>query len=390
MTGHEKYRERFDALAVCVIIPTYNNSASLEGVIRSVLEYTPNVIVVNDGSTDETASILQKLPVTRVSYAPNRGKGWALRKGFEAAVNAGYRHAITIDSDGQHFASDLPEFIDKLDSGGDAIIIGARNMNQSAVPGKSSFGHKFSNFWFRVETGIHMPDTQSGYRLYPVSRLKDIRFYTVKYEFEIEVLVRAAWRGIPMDSVDISVFYPSKEQRVTHFRPFTDFSRISVLNTVLVTIAFLYIKPRDFIRVVFRKETWKRLYTDYLVNSSEPPSLKAISIGFGVFMGIIPIWGFQLIAAIFLAVLFKLNKPLVILAANISITPMIPIIIYMSFKMGAWMMGKTAPTADFNPAFSIETGAHSLATIPVWQRPPCFRRRRRHRAVVVRALKNLY
>src|SRR5678815_1815132 len=156
MTGHEKYRERFDALAVCVIIPTYNNSASLEGVIRSVLEYTPNVIVVNDGSTDETASILQKLPVTRVSYAPNRGKGWALRKGFEAAVNAGYRHAITIDSDGQHFASDLPKFIDKLDSGGDAIIIGARNMNQSAVPGKSSFGHKFSNFWFRVETGIHM------------------------------------------------------------------------------------------------------------------------------------------------------------------------------------------------------------------------------------------
>jgi glycosyltransferase involved in cell wall biosynthesis len=244
----------FEQLNVCVLVPTYNNAETLATVLHDLLRYTDRIIVVNDGSTDHTLSVLKKFSqVLLVTYEQNRGKGSALRQGFRQAVASGYDYAITIDSDGQHFADDLPKFLDGLQENPNAVIIGARNMDQNSVPGKSSFGNKFSNFWFWVETGIKRNDTQSGYRLYPVKALEDISFVTRKYEFEIEVLVRAAWRGIEVIEVPVNVFYPEKDKRVSHFRPFRDFSRISVLNTVLVTIAFLYIKPRDFFRRIKKK-----------------------------------------------------------------------------------------------------------------------------------------
>ena len=335
MTQGDLYRAKFELHRVCIIIPTYNNAKTLGTVIADVAAYSNDIIVVNDGSTDETQKILSSYSFVHIiSYKKNVGKGWALRKGFAYAAERGYKYAITIDSDGQHFAKDLPKFIDTLETVNDAIIIGARNMEQESVPGKSSFGHKFSNFWFRVETGISAPDTQSGYRLYPLQPLKTIKFFTRKYEFEIEVLVRAAWKGVKIGSVPVSVYYAPKETRVSHFRPFKDFTRISILNTILVLITFLYIKPRNFFRDIFKKEKWRSIITDHLLNPNEPDTIKAFSVAFGVFMGIVPIWGFQLVSAIFLSILFRLNKPIVIIAANISIPPMIPLIIFLSYKLG--------------------------------------------------------
>lgn len=249
-----KLAEVFSSKKICVLVATYNNAGTLPSVVADLQEYTHDIIVVNDGSTDHTQQLLDTLSVRSiVSYRQNMGKGFALRKGFERAVELGYDYAITIDSDGQHFASDLPAFIDHLEYYPGSIIIGARNMEQSGVPAKSSFGNNFSNFWFWVETGYRMKDTQSGYRLYPVNRLAGFGFITRKYEFEIEVLVRAAWHGIPVTQVPVKVYYAEKEKRVSHFRPFRDFSRISLLNTVLVTIALLYIKPRDLLRDIKKK-----------------------------------------------------------------------------------------------------------------------------------------
>jgi glycosyltransferase involved in cell wall biosynthesis len=246
--------DMFSSFKVCVLIPTYNNSATLAHVISSVAEYTRNIIVVNDGSTDDTPRVLSEFHfIDIISYEINRGKGMALRLGFKRAVELGFDYAISIDSDGQHFAADLPKFLEKLNEHRSAIIVGARNMEQSSVPGKSSFGNRFSNFWFRLETGLKISDTQSGYRLYPVKLLHDRKYFTRKYEFEIEVLVRAAWSGIEVVEVPVKVFYPEKNRRVSHFRPFRDFSRISVLNTFLVIMTFLWIKPRDFFRSVKKK-----------------------------------------------------------------------------------------------------------------------------------------
>src|SRR5580704_12227387 len=129
MLHAEWIRKKFEELRACVIIPTFNNAATLAGVLSDISFYTSHIIVVNDGSTDNTASILKSFPfVQALAYQKNKGKGWALRSGFAYAAEKGYQFAITIDSDGQHFAKDLPAFINKLESVGDAILIGSRNM----------------------------------------------------------------------------------------------------------------------------------------------------------------------------------------------------------------------------------------------------------------------
>ena len=333
----------FVELNACVIIPTYNNDKTLLNVIERVIQYTPNVIVVNDGSTDRTAQILADYSSTVeiVTHTKNQGKGLALRNGFKKALELGYENAITIDSDGQHFPEDLPRLISRLREEPNSLIIGARNMSQDDVPERSSFGNRFSNFWFRVETGIRLPDTQSGYRVYPIKLFSEFNFYCTKFEYEIEVPVRAAWSNIPVISEPVQVKYEKGEDRVSHFRPYTDFFRISVLNTILCFIAFAYIKPRDF----FKNLSWKNIKS-FVEIRTETNFKLAASIGFGVFMGIVPIWGYQMIVALALAYVFKLHKPFVIVAANISIPPMIPFIIFGSIAMGSLVLGH--PLSEFS------------------------------------------
>lgn len=340
-------KNRFDEYKVCVLLPTYNNSGTLAGVIDGICSITKDLIVINDGSTDDTGLILQQYPdIQVISYAGNKGKGNALLSGFRYAISKGYNYAITIDSDGQHNPADIPLFVEKLHETGQALIIGERNMEQASVPGKSNFGRKFSNFWFQVETGIRHNDTQSGFRLYPLLAFKNMKFYTPKFEFEIEILVRLAWKGIKVESVPVSVRYFPKEERVSHFRPFRDFTRISILNTALVFLALAWHRPFMYIK----GKNW----SGFFFNSSETILKRSLSVAFGVFMGIIPIWGFQLVTAIALAFLFRLNKPLVILFANISIPPMIPLILFLSLGCGKlWITNANIPL--FNSALTLET-----------------------------------
>lgn len=239
-----------DSVSFCVIVPTYNNHKTLSRVLDSILDFSSNIIVVNDGSGIETLKILEKYnELTQIHHKKNLGKGKALRSGFRKAIDMNFEYAITIDSDGQHFATDIVHFILEIQKNPNTLLIGSRDMQQENIPKKSSFGNKFSNFWFEIETKIKLSDTQSGFRLYPL-RLLPKRLYTNRFEFEIEVIVRSAWKGIVIKNIPVEVSYNLTE-RVSHFRPFWDFLRISILNTVLVTVAFLYIKPRDFIKKIF-------------------------------------------------------------------------------------------------------------------------------------------
>ncbi|MCF0073785.1 DUF2062 domain-containing protein [Dyadobacter sp. CY261] len=320
----------------CVIIPTYNNRNTLRRVIDGVLQYAQGqeVIVVNDGSTDDTVSILAGYgPRIRVlDNAVNKGKGFSLRKAFAEAIRLGFEKAITIDSDGQHLPSDIPLFIEAARANPGALLMGSRNMEQEGVPGKSSFGNKFSNFWFKLETGLTLPDTQTGFRLYPLEPLKRITLFTTKFETEIEVIVKMAWKDVPIIPINIQVIY-DKNERVTHFRPFRDFTRISILNTWLVTLTLAYYLPKRLFRYIKKKGLWK-IIRDEAVKPGESNFSKAKSIGFGFFMGIVPIWGFQLMVGIPLSILFRMNKVLFLTAAHISIPPAIPFIIYASYKFG--------------------------------------------------------
>ncbi len=321
-------------LKIVVIVPTYNNSKTLQRVLDGVLEYTDDILVVNDGSTDATSEILKKYPqILQIHLPENKGKGNALAVGFQKAKELGFKNAITIDSDGQHYPDDIPNFVEALKSESEPVLlIGNRNMSQDGIPKKSSFGNRFSNFWFWFETGIKLEDTQSGYRLYPLDAIPN-RFYTKKFEFEIEVIVRSAWKGVNVKNIPVKVLYDMNE-RVSHFRPFKDFTRISILNTVLVTITLFYIIPRNFIRN-FKKKSFKKFIKEDLLGSKDSNRIKALSIALGVLFGILPVWGFQTFLVMFFAVLFRWNKILAFAFSNISIPPMIPLIIWLSLKVGA-------------------------------------------------------
>lgn len=347
--------DRFEKHGIVVLIPTFNNASTLQSVLEAVLSHTSQIIVVNDGSTDNTKNILTQFPQLNViNYYPNKGKGFALQTGFTAAKELGYSYAITLDSDGQHDAQDLYRFIDKLEETGTALIMGARNMDQDHIPGKSNFGNRFSNFWYWVNTGISLPDTQSGYRLYPLIPCTNINYFTNRFEFEVEVLVRTAWAGVQVTSTPVSVYYPPAGERITHFRPVPDFGRISILNTFLVLTRFLYIFPRNFILALFRKETYVDLKNE-LVNPTNSISVRSASVGLGVFMGIVPIWGFQMMAALALAIFFRLNKALVLISSNISIPPMMPLIIYLSYLLGKVWTGVEAESMTLNDAITMHS-----------------------------------
>jgi glycosyltransferase involved in cell wall biosynthesis len=345
---------KIKSFKICVIIPTYNNERTLKRVIDGVLEITDDLIVINDGATDSTSTILKKYTdIAQISLPKNKGKGNALRVGFKKAEELGYEFSITIDSDGQHYPEDIAVFVNQLEfeTNKNLLLIGSRNMNQEAVPGGSSFGNKFSNFWYKVETGIQLKDTQSGFRLYPLKELNKIKFYTTKFEFEIENIVKAAWRGIIVKNVPVKVLYDEQE-RVSHFRPFKDFARISLLNTWLVLVAFIYIKPRDLIRKL-RKKGIRRFIKEEILTSNESPLKSAQAMALGVFIGLTPLWGLHTILVLSLAVLFKLNKVISFAFTNVSFPPFIPFTVYASIMIGTQVLGE--PTdysfADFEQNF---------------------------------------
>ncbi len=183
-----------------------------------------------------------------VEFKKNRGKGDALKAGFAKAIQMGYEYAITLDADGQHFPEDLPLFIQAFEQHPGALIVGARELNPDNMRRGSNFANKFSNFWYYFQTGLRLEDTQCGYRLYPLSMLDAGWIVTSRYESELEFLVYAAWHGVEVTSIPIRVYYPHRSERVSSFRPFWDFMRITLLNIVLTTGAVCYYLPARVIR----------------------------------------------------------------------------------------------------------------------------------------------
>lgn len=332
-------KERLEALHCVVLIPTYNNEKTLLQVIDSVHQYTDDIIVVNDGSTDSTAKLLASRPEVRViSYTKNRGKGYALKTGLREALRLGYKNAITIDSDGQHYADDIPVFVKAAERMPNTLLVGARNLQAENMPQKNTFANRFSNFWYWAETSIKLTDTQSGFRLYPLEKLMQAHFITQRYEFEVEVLVRAAWRGLKVANIPIRVYYPPEGERVSHFRPGRDFTRISLLNTVLVLMALLFYYPWRFVRAL----TWtniRRFVQRNITQSPESNLRMSLAVGLGVCCGILPAWGYQMWIALGVAQVARLNKLLAVVASNISVPPMIPFILFGSYAVGCWLLG---------------------------------------------------
>ncbi len=229
-SGEEAVPHRF-----AVVIPVYNHGRQIREVLIRTLQFGFPVFVVDDGSTDVTPEVLASFSqVTVLRHERNRGKGASLLDGFAlAAETADY--AITLDADGQHDPDDIPSLLRAAPGHGRPLVLGSRSgMERADVPWTSRWGRRFSNFWVWASCGKWISDSQSGFRMYPLPETLLLGAESRRFQFEVEILVRAVWSGMPLLEVPVQAIYGPAERRVSHFKPWVDFWRNTKTFTRLI------------------------------------------------------------------------------------------------------------------------------------------------------------
>jgi glycosyltransferase involved in cell wall biosynthesis len=228
-----------------VVIPVYNHEQMVVDVVQRSLKLGIPVIVVDDGSTDASYDQIKCIEGIQVlRHRSNRGKGAALLTGFAAAAEL-YDWAITLDADGQHNPEDIQTLIDAIPATERPIIIGKREgMLGADVPWTSRFGREFSNFWVRMSGGPVVEDSQSGFRVYPLPECLHLSVVARRFQFEVEILVKAKWRHMPVTEAPVRVSYTPGARRISHFHPFFDFLRNTGLFSRLITHRILTLRFR--------------------------------------------------------------------------------------------------------------------------------------------------
>ncbi len=220
---------------IAIIIPSYNHGTRISDVVWQSVGLGFPVFVVDDGSRDATSGILLDIDgITVITHAENRGKGVALQSGFAAAQKT-CDWAITLDADGQHKPEDVESLLSAVSDGMRPIVIGARlGMDGENVPWTSRFGRGFSNFWVWVSGGPKVTDSQSGFRLYPLPEALGLEVAAKRFQYEVEVLVKAHQKGIPVLEAPVQVVYQRGAERISHFHPWKDFLRNSATFSRLI------------------------------------------------------------------------------------------------------------------------------------------------------------
>ena len=228
-------------MKIVAVIPAYNEAATIRDVAARTLHFLNDVIVVNDGSTDSTATALEGLAVTVVSSPANLGKGASLWRGFALALAEGADAVVTLDGDAQHRPEDIPRLVEAAEAHPGRVIIGARLWDKNKVPPLRYFGNRFANFWVAWAAGFPVADSQSGFRLYPASLLRSINIFHdagARFAFESEILIEAGRAGVRTSAVPIAALYPLNA-RASHYRSAVDTARIvRMIAWKLVTRGF--------------------------------------------------------------------------------------------------------------------------------------------------------
>jgi glycosyltransferase involved in cell wall biosynthesis len=229
---------------VCVVIPTYNNNATVGDVVRRVAAMGLPLLVVDDGSTDGTGDAARSAGAEVIAHPHNMGKGCALITGWRAAAERGYSHAVTVDADAQHPPEEIPVLLAVMQREPDALVVGCRDMSSDNVPRSSRIGRAASDFMLWAAASHELkgerPDSQCGFRVYPLRHVLALGMTGRRYEFEMEILVRAAWHGIPLRARPVNVYYPAPEERVSHFHKWKDNGRIIGIYTRLMLIRLFW------------------------------------------------------------------------------------------------------------------------------------------------------
>lgn len=326
-------------------VPVFNNRDTVRRVVEQCRAILPKVVVIDDGSTDaDVAGLLSGLDVVVLRHDRNLGKGRAILTASGYVEQQGGAYMVTIDADGQHLAADLLKFIPLVEENGTALIIGCRNFNTANVPRSSRFGRSFANFWLLVETGQVVGDCQSGFRAYPVAYLNRLEFKGSHYDFEAEVLARAAWAGLELKCIDIDVVYPKPEERVSSFKPVLDNLRLTAMHSLLVGRRMLPVrhrrlveKPRASLPSLWRHPA--RVLGMLLRESATPQGL-ALSAAVGMFIAVLPILFAHSIVILYVSLRLNLNKIVTLNVQHLAMPPFMPALcieIGYYLRHGRWL-----------------------------------------------------
>ena len=335
-------------------VPVFNNKDTVRRIVAECRTILPNVVVVDDGSTDaDVAGLLAGLDVVVLKHERNFGKGQAILTASRFIEERNGLFMITIDADGQHLPQDIEKLIPLLREEEPAIIIGARDFNAENVPASSRFGRSFANFWLLVETGKVVDDCQSGLRAYPVRYLNQLKFRGSHYDFEAEVLARAAWAGLELKTIPVSVIYPKPEERVSSFKPFLDNFRFSHMHAMLFWRRLLPINHKKLVGNKAR-EDWEMLrhpgkVLKSLLQESATPEGLALSAAVGMFLAVLPLLFVHTVVILYVAVRLKLNKIVALNVQHLAVPPFIPA---LCIEVGYYMRhGKWLTDLSFKTVF---------------------------------------
>ncbi len=229
-----------------VVIPALNEEIAIRAVVSAALKHCATVIVIDDGSSDNTLAQIADLPVTLIKHATPQGKAQALLEGFGAALKLGCSGVVTMDGDGQHCADDIPRLLAVAARYPRHVVIGARLRGRANAPGGRRFGNDVADWFVSWTAGQAIVDSQSGQRYYPREVLELAKNLPHSgFVFESEILIEAAEHGIRTVSVAIESRYQDG-RRASHFRPFADVMRITrMISWRLATGGF---RPGNYLR----------------------------------------------------------------------------------------------------------------------------------------------
>jgi len=334
-----------NSVKTAVAIPLYDNPATILAVAAACRRHVEDVLVIDDGSTrlpPDFEDALDRQGIDLLRRHSNGGQGAAILNGAERLAAKGLDYVITVDADGQHLADDLPAFLTLLDAEGaekDLIIVGVRDFQDSNAPRSSVFGRNFSNFWVKLETGVSCADTQSGFRAYPIKALLRSGCRCRRYTFIVESLVRLLWGGLRLQELPIRTIYQPPGQYVSHFRPFLDNLRFSLLHTWLVCRRLL---PWPHRRLVPRKPSSflallrsPRAFLGQLLRENASPEMLGVSAGVGTFLAVLPLISCHTIAILYTCVRLKLNKVMALAIQNLYMPPLAP---FLCIELGHFLL----------------------------------------------------
>ncbi len=331
--------------SIWCVIPVYNNGGTVRDVAVACRKHLKNVLVVDDGCTDvAVAALFAGTDIQVLSHEVNRGKGAALRSALDYVKRRGGTWMITVDADRQHNPDDIPLFFPMIGTYPHSILIGARDFSGENITGGSRFGRKFSNFWIRLECGVSISDSQSGFRAYPVELLSKMKLHDRRYDFEVEVLTKAVWNGLTLHEVPIRVFYPPQGERISHFNQWKDNLRLTLRHTLLTSRRLL---PWPHKKLVQPGETdWRTLirhprkFLAMLLKENSSPTELAVAAGVGILLATLPLIACHTIAILYVTTKLNLNRLLAVNIQHLCAPPLVPLAcIELGFflRHGSWI-----------------------------------------------------